>query len=335
MGDSLSTGIGFPSKGRPGRPGPGLACALLCLGLAGCSSNERELPALGTLERDRLELPAQAHEPIVEITVHEGARVAPDQILLRLDTANATAQLDSLQAQVSAARHRLTELSRGPRSEEILQARARLEGAESRLQNETREYERLRELVGRKLISASDLDRQEGARDAAEAARKEAQAQLAVLLKGTRIEELDQARDTLEQTEAQLRQLKIDAARLTVSAPRAGVIEALPYKLGERPPAGAPVVVMLADGAPYARVYVPAALRTSVKAGSPAKIRIDGEAQDFQGQVRYISAEAAFTPYFALNQKDRGRLSYLAEVTLTEPRAAQLPAGVPVEVRFE
>jgi HlyD family secretion protein len=50
--------------------------------------------------------------------------------------------------------------------------------------------------------------------------------------------------------------------------------------------------------------------------------------------VRYISAQAAFTPYFALTQKDRSHLSYLAEITLAGPAAAELPAGIPVEVTF-
>jgi hypothetical protein len=47
---------------------------------------------------------------------------------------------------------------------------------------------------------------------------------------------------------AVLAELETSAALYEVRAPRAGWIEALPYKLGERPPAGAPVVVMLAEG---------------------------------------------------------------------------------------
>jgi HlyD family secretion protein len=155
-----------------------------------------------------------------------------------------------------------------------------------------------------------------------------------LLLKGTRIEELDQARESLEQTEAELRQTEISVARLEVRAPRAGVIEALPYKLGERPPAGAAVVVMLAEGAPYARVHVPQPFRARVKAGGAAEVHVDGFEEPFAGEVRYISADAAFTPYYALTQKDRSRLSYLAEVTLTESRAGELPTGIAVQVSF-
>ena len=112
------------------------------------------------------------------------------------------------------------------------------------------------------------------------------------------------------------------------------MIEALPYKLGEQPAAGGPVVVMLADGTPYARVYVPEPLRSRFMAGSKVRATVDGEAQAFNGTVRYVSAEASFTPYYALTQKDRSRLSYLAEVTLDDARASRLPAGVPVQVHM-
>lgn len=307
---------------------------IAALAITGCSDSTESLVALGTLERDRLELPAEANEPIIEVMVHEGESVAASQPLLQLDRANAGERRAALQAQVGVARHRLTELVHGPRSEEVLEARARLEAAQSQLETEASEYNRVKELVERKLTSQSSLDRQRAVRDRAESSMRETRAQLAVLLKGTRIEELDQARETLRQVEAELAQFDISAGRLLVRAPRAGIIEALPFKLGERPPAGATVVVMLADGAPYARVYVPEPLRVTVKSGTRAQVHVDGVEEGFAGEVRYISAQAAFTPYFALTQKDRRHLSYLAEVTLTEPRATELPAGVPVEVTF-
>jgi HlyD family secretion protein len=301
----------------------------------GCSGGSDVPVALGTLERDRVELTAEAHEPIVAIEVREGDKVVAGRVLLKLDSSSLAARMQSARANVSEARHRLTELIRGPRSEEILEARARLEGAVSTLETEAREYERLRDLVARGVVSRSELDRQLAARNAADAARKEARAQLTLLLKGTRIEELDQAREALAQAQAALDQLQISESRLTVRAPRAGVIEALPYELGERPPAGAPVVIMLADGETYARVYIPAEVRSRVMAGTRAEVRIDGTDQPFTGRLRYVAGEAAFTPYYALTQEDRGRLSYLAEVVLTEARATQLPVGIPVEVTFQ
>ena len=60
---------------------------------------------------------------------------------------------------------------------------------------------------------------------------------------------------------------------------------------------------------------------------------IDGLADAVQGRVRWVSSDAAFTPYFALTERDRGRLSYLAKVDVAEDMP-RFPDGVPVEVEL-
>jgi HlyD family secretion protein len=62
---------------------------------------------------------------------------------------------------------------------------------------------------------------------------------------------------------------------------------------------------------------------------------VDGIDSEFAGRVRTVATEAAFTPYFALTEHDRGRLSYLAEVELLDPAAADLPVGLPLEAHFD
>jgi HlyD family secretion protein len=89
---------------------------------------------------------------------------------------------------------------------------------------------------------------------------------------------------------------------------------------------------MLADGTPYARVYVPEDRRSRFTSGTHVAVRVDGVAQTLAGVVRYVSAEAAFTPYYALTQEDRTQLSYLAEIDITDPSARELPSGIPVQV---
>jgi HlyD family secretion protein len=81
-------------------------------------------------------------------------------------------------------------------------------------------------------------------------------------------------------------------------------------------------------------VFVPEPVRAGVQPGTEATVRIDGTGRDWKGRVRYVSTDAAFTPYYALNERDRSRLSFLAEVELVEEEAATLPAGMPVEVEI-
>ena len=45
-----------------------------------------------------------------------------------------------------------------------------------------------------------------------------------------------------------------------------------------------------------------------------ATVRLDGVDREMQGAVRWVSADASFTPYFALTEHDRSRLAYLAEL---------------------
>lgn len=300
--------------------------------VVGCSGNDAPREMHGTLERDRLELVAESNERIVELHVREGDTVATGDLLLRQEAGTMQARLDQSRAALVEAERRLADVVAGPRQREIDEARAALGGAASSFATEQKEYERVDALVERKLLSASSRDQARARRDAALAARDEARARLRLLEEGTRPEQVQQARAAVDRARASLAELETSAARYEVRAPRDGRIEALPYKLGERPPSGAPVVVMLADGVPYARIYVPEPLRAQVTAGRVVNVTMDGVDGSLHGVVRYVSAEAAYTPYYALTQKDRSRLSFLAEVALDDPKAASLPVGLPVQV---
>lgn len=295
-------------------------------------SNEHGAELVGTLERDRLELTAEANEPIVEILVREGDHVKTGARLLRLASENAQARLDQSTAAVAVAERRLAELVKGPRAQEISEARAALEGARSAERTANDEFARIDELVERHLLSQSERDRARAVRDNAAAQNQQAAARLNLLLEGTRREAIEQAEAELKRAQAALTEMRTSFERHVVTAPREGVVEALPYKLGERPAAGASVIVMLADGAPYARIYIPEHRRNEFSNGTSVRVRIDGADRDYAGRTRFVSAQAQFTPYYALTQEDRSNLSYLAEIDLPEETARSLPTGIPVQV---
>lgn len=309
--------------------------ALLATLAAGCSNDGDATVAVGTLERDRIEITAEAWEVVTAVEVTEGDAVTEGQVLARQDARRTELRLAQLEAAVGQADRRLAELLRGPRREEIDEARARLRGADGQLETDLREYARVTDLVAKALLSESELDAARARRDTSRAARDEAYARLEALLEGTTVEELDQAKAALAEAEALADDARLTLERLVLRATRDGVVDSLPVEAGDRPDAGQVIAVLLADGAPYARVYVPAAVRAKVTPGTPATVTVDGVDGVFRGRVRTVAAEAAFTPYFALTERDRGRLSYLAEVTLDEAEAGGLPTGLPVEVRFE
>ena len=113
-----------------------------------------------------------------------------------------------------------------------------------------------------------------------------------------------------------------------------GLVDSLPFEVGERPRQGDIVAVMLTGEQPFARIYVPEPLRASVSVGDELFVNVDGVANPVSGTVRRIAAEPIFTPYFALTERDRSRLAYVAEVTLAN-NGERLPEGLPVQVLFE
>lgn len=297
--------------------------------LSGCQ-NDGEFPVVGTLERDRIVLTAELHEPVVAIHVREGERVTAGTPLLELDTRRAHTDLERLSARRDQLQRRLDELLRGPRRETIDEAQARLRATESSVVNTRHEYERIQRLRERGLSSERELDQTRTAFEMAAGERDAAGANLEALLEGTTIEELDQARAALAEAEASHRRQELTMERLILHSPRDAVVEALPFELGESPQAGAAVAVLHAtDRPPYARVYVPAALRAHLQPGTSVQVDVDGR-RTYTGTVRFLAGEAAFTPYFALTEHDADRLSYLAEIDIRAGEA--LPTGVPVRV---
>ena len=300
-------------------------------GLIACSPADDSHRVVGELASDRIELTAEFSEPIVDA---EGEAVIAGQKLLRQNDARATARLAAAEAQFLQSKARMDELLRGPRSEQITAARATVEGATQDLDFRQSELSRISEIHQRGLASTEELDKANAALDASQATLKLRLAQLEELLAGTTIEELAQAEQAVNQTAARRDAAEIDVNRHIFVAPVDGVVDSRLFEAGENPGIGQPVMVMLGGEQPYARVYVPELLRVQIKPGTKAQIFVDGLHTPIAGQVRWIANESAFTPYFALTERDRGRLSYIAKVDILEERE-RLPDGVPVEVEFE
>jgi HlyD family secretion protein len=307
---------------------------VLALALASCARHdERVLP--GTVERDRVEVVADSDQPILSLPLAEGAVVKPGDVIVVQDRALSDAELDAARAQLAEAEARVEELTNGPRVTSIRAAAARRDRARAERDDAVRERDRLLGLVKSSLVSKSEADRQVAAANAAEASLHEAEASLRELQEGTRAEQLKQARQAADSARANLAGLETTSSRLEVRAPIAGTIDALPFHVGERPPRGGTVAVLLATTAPYARIHVPEPLRARVKIGTTATLSVDGVERDYQGQVRFIASEAEFTPYYSLTAADRSKLSFVAEVVFDAAEAGKLPSGVPVEVLLD
>ena len=302
--------------------------------LTACAPTDDANRVVGELASDRIELTAEFNEAIIDIVVAEGSTISKGQILLRQNSEKAMARLSDAKAVHLQNVARLDELLRGPRNEQIAAGRATVEGATQDLEFRQSEQTRIEQIQHKGLASAEELDIADAALDAAAANLKYRLAQLEELLAGTTLEELAQAEQSVAQAAAKRDVAEIELDRHTILAPVDGVVDSRLFEIGERPGVGQPVIIVLAARQAHARVYVPEIIRVKIRSGTKAMIHVDGLETAVEGRVRWVASEAAFTPYYALTERDRGRLSYVAKVDVVEERD-RLPDGVPVEVEFE
>ena len=301
------------------------------LALAACQRSSAPPPLLGTLEWDRIAAVAEVSEPITQVLVKEGDTVAADQLVMTLDPRRTQAQLDAARADERRLAAALDELRHGARSETIEASRAALARTQATMANAQLARDRAAEIRKKGLNSQADLDNANAALRQASADAHAARANLDELLHGTRPEDLAQGEAQLAQAQAAVVQLGITLERLSVRAPRAGRVDALPFKLGDRPPQGAGVVSLLVGDAPYARVFVPESQRVGLKQGARFEVKVEGIDKTFAATAARIASEASFTPYYALTGDDASRLVYRAELVLEGAAARELPAGIPCQ----
>jgi HlyD family secretion protein len=154
-------------------------------------------------------------------------------------------------------------------------------------------------------------------------------------------QQLDRARLVRDEAEASLRaalaraeaaEKRLADARLL--APVAGTVDQIPFDPGERVPAGAVVIVLLRDGEPWVRVWVPERAVALVGPGTEAEVRVDGIEGALRGRVLDVSREPEYTPHFALTERERVYLVYEARIAIEDAPDGLRP-GMPAEVRID
>ena len=303
---------------------------LISLVITACSDSNEGV-ALGTLERERVIHPATTNEILIDLPVSAGQLVEKGQVIAKFDAELQQAIVAKAQAQLAQATAFLEKTLNGARPEEVAAASAKVAAANAAYTQSEANFRRAKTLVKDKLASQETLDSATAARDETFANLESAKQNLNELTNGSRVEDINSAKAQVQAAEAELKVQQKYLSDLTIKAMRAGRVDNLPWHVGERVTKGSPVVIIQANSAPYARVYIPEPYRAKLNQGMTLTVRVDGIDKDIQGELTWIASEPAFTPFYALNQEERARLMYLAEVTLPTSEN-NLPTGVPAQV---
>jgi HlyD family secretion protein len=272
---------------------------------------------------------------ITEIRAQEGSRVAKGDVIMVLDDRKVRQQYLQQKALVEQATWNLKELESGPRSQDIKEAKARVEAAKSTMENDREIFNRQKQLVEKSLTSKQKFDTSRSNYIRSKERVNELAEALDELQEGTRKEQVEQARAQLAALKAQFTGYQLLLDEYNITAAQAGLVESLPFKQGDRPPAGAVVCTVLAGDRPWARVYVPEPYRSQIQPGEEFTVKVDGQAETFRAKLRTIAADASFSPYYGLTERDRSRLAYVAQLDLLDEKSRDLTAGTPVQLVLE
>lgn len=153
-----------------------------------------------------------------------GDRVKKGEPLFSIDDRELKAELQSRAAALLAAEAQLRRLEQMPRPEDVPPAEAAVEEARAKLLDAEAAFNRDSQLYQRKMLAASDFDRDRYAVQAAKAALARSEADLAKLKAGAWKEDVAVQRAAVVEARSQVESVKIMLDRLVVRAPVDGEV---------------------------------------------------------------------------------------------------------------
>jgi len=245
----------------------------------------------GRIEAKLVDVSAKEPLRVKEILVDEGNLVRPGQVVVRLDTVTLEAQLAEANANVAAAREKLTVVS------------ASIAKAKSQIQLATIEKERASKLVEERATSQRELDVRSMTLETTTASLAEEQAKLQT------------ARQDVEVALANAAaiQTRIDDATLT--SPILGRVLYRLVEPGEVLAAGGKALTLVNLEDVYMEIFLPSEEAAAVKMGAESRITVDyAPGSAVAGYVSFVSPEAQFTPKEVETRSERAKLMFRVKI---------------------
>jgi HlyD family secretion protein len=376
-----------------------LGAYLLFFDRAGKNTNDQIIVS-GNIELTEVNIAFKTSGRLIERTVDEGDVVKKGQLIARLDRdqllaqrdreaaglqsansqlaqaetalawqkGNQAAELEQRKAELASNAARLQELKSGSRPQEIQEAKAAVDSAQSEFDRAKRDWDRAQTLYKNDDISTAQYDQYRNRWENAEAMLKQTKERQDLVLAGPRVEQIDaasaqmdRARAALKMTESNaleirrreqelpLRRSEIARAAASLAMIESQLADTLAYSpvdgvvlvkaadVGEVLAAGTTIVTIGDIDHPWLRAYVNETDLGRVKLGTKAKITTDSyPGKEYEGRVSFIASEAEFTPKQIQTKEERVKLVYRIKIDLQNPDhelKSNMPADAVLHLR--
>jgi multidrug resistance efflux pump len=252
-------------------------------------------------------------------------------------------------------------LENGPRPEEIRMAQSEYDAAAADLKLAREDLERLNYLrtTQRGAVNDAEFDlvraaeqrargRENAARARLDLARagtrveelSEGKARLqrhaasyALMLAGTRQEDIDEARAKVTELEARIAELDARLAEEFVVAPSKAMVEVLPVRVGDVVAPNQPIVRILRAEEVWVKVFVPETELAKVRKGEKVQVTLDGYKERFDGVVIQVQGESEFTPRNVQSADERRYQVFGVKVRVNDTKGI-FKSGMAAEVHL-
>jgi HlyD family secretion protein len=302
-----------------------------CL-LFGACGGSRSPQYQGYVEGEFVYVASSQAGRLQQLAVRRGDAVAAGAPLFTLDaTLEAAAQRQATQ-QLAAAEAQYADLQTGKRPPEIAVVRAQLDQAVVAERNAAEQLRRDQAQFAIHAISQQQLDNSRTLAESNAARVQELRSQLTVAALPGREQQLAALAAQVQTARAELDQANWRLSEKTVNASAAGLVYDTLYREGEWIVAGNPVVRMLPPANIKVRFFVPEKIVGSLHAGQAVQLQCDGCARAIAATIRYVSAQAEYTPPVIYSNETRDKLVFMIEAWPAANDASLLHPGQPVTV---
>ncbi|MGI9951977.1 efflux RND transporter periplasmic adaptor subunit [Moorellaceae bacterium AZ2] len=367
--------------------------------VTGCSKQAEQsgLKVDGMVEAEEVDVAAKIPGRIQSIQVREGDTVKAGQVLayievkelkekekqaqaaveaaraqyekaknaLLLQEKASEADIQAAQAAVNQAMSQYDKAKKGPRAQQIEQARAKLDQAKAALEVAEKSYERTKQLFESGAASQQMLDEVKAKYEAARQEMRYAEEGLKLLEEGTQEEDIRAAAAAVQQAQAAL--LKAEAGKIqdliarnavqmaeadlkraeaalaevrsnleeaTIKAPCDGIIVTKYVDEGEMIATGMPLFTIQQPEKNWVNVKVKETEVGQIKEGQKVKVTSSNfPGKTFEGRVESIRQKPDYATQRATNERgDKDIVAYNVKVRLDNP---ELKAGMSVTVNFQ
>lgn len=308
------------------------ALAAIFAGTKWFKGKDEGIKATGTIEVTRYDVAPKVSGYLSELLIAKGDSVKLGQVIARIARPDLVAQVLRDEAALKKAEVQLTDLEKGARSQERIEAGANVSSAQSVYDKAQADLARYQELYAQGAIPQQQLDAAKVAFTTAENALRAARARYNLLEEGSRADVIEAQRLEVERNKAIVELGRTQLADTVINSPGTGLVLAKNFEQGEFVNAGAAIATIGDLNDCWVKIYISSTQLGLIKIGQRAEIKIDSfPGRVFGGEIKEISQQAEFTPRQSLTQQERANMVFAVKVRVNNEDAALKP-GMPADV---